>query len=321
MRIGIYGYGNLGRGIEIAARRDPDTQITGIFSARIDAPATTAFGTPLLPLSEASRLRERIDVMLIAHGSAQGVPQDTPRIARDFQTVDAFDTHGAMEEHIRRTDAVARACRHTAMIGCGWDPGILSIFRLLSNAVLSDGACHTFWGPGVSEGHSDAIRSIPGVVDAVQFTVPDVEARRLADCGIACSAFDSHVRDCYVACAQEDRERIAERIRTMPFYFEGYRTNVHFESTEQIAKRRAALPHRGETVASCLTGVLQDHRQTMTCTLGLESNPEFTALVMLAYARAAMRFSREQKFGAFTPLQVPPDALCSETGADGASFL
>lgn len=315
IRIGIYGYGNLGRGAADAIRRNPDMTLAAIFTRRSPASVTPPDPTvPVVAAADAPAWRGRIDVMLLCGGSATDLPQQTPELARVFNVVDSFDTHASIPEHFAAVEAAAREGGTLGVISVGWDPGLFSLARVYAAAVLPDGTDYTFWGRGVSQGHSDAIRRIEGVADARQYTVPveeAVEAVRRGEQPVL-TARQKHRRECYVVAEPgADRERIRQAIVTMPHYFDEYDTTVHFISQEELQREHAGIPHGGRVIRSGRTGDGDVHRQTIEYQLTLDSNPEFTAGVLVAYARAAWRLRGEGAVGCRTVLDIPPAYLAA----------
>ena len=313
IRIGIYGYGNLGRGIENAIRQNPDMTLTAVFTRR--DPSTLKIGSPDVPVchvSEALSYKEKIDVMILCGGSATDLPEQTPLLAKDFCVVDSFDTHAKIPTHFANVDAAAKAGGKVAMISVGWDPGMFSVNRLYAGAILPEGKDYTFWGKGVSQGHSDAIRRIDGVVDAKQYTIP-VEAALEAVRGGSCPALstrEKHTRECFVVTAEgADQARIEKEIKEMPNYFADYDTTVHFISAEELKRDHSGIPHGGFVIRTGKTGRSSEHNHVIEYSLRLDSNPEFTASVIVAYARATARMAREGMVGCKTVFDVPPAYL------------
>jgi diaminopimelate dehydrogenase len=312
MKIGIYGYGNLGRGVEAALRQNTDMEIVGVFSRRDPATVKTVTGIPVYSASLAEDFSTEIDVMIICGGSATDLPEMTPRLAKHFNVVDSFDTHARIPEHFASVDAAAKAAGHTALISVGWDPGLFSLARLIMNTVLPEGKDYTFWGRGVSQGHSDAIRRIPGVADARQYTVPVASALESARSGENpdLSTRQKHTRECYVVAEEgADREKIEKQIKEMPNYFADYDTTVTFITAEEMRKNHAELPHGGQVIRSGATGEGGKHKHVMEFSLKLDSNPEFTASVLVACARAVGRMNSRGDFGCKTLFDVAPADL------------
>ncbi len=311
IRIGIVGYGNLGRGVEMALARSPDMQLVGIFSRRDPATVTpVGADVPVLKLDSVEQYRDRIDVLILCGGSKDDLPQQGPTLAALFNTVDSYDTHNKIPEYFAAVDAAARAARRTAVISVGWDPGLFSLNRLFGEAVLPEGETYTFWGRGLSQGHSDAVRRVPGVKAGVQYTIPSEEAIAQVRAGTLpkLSTRDKHKRECYVVLAEgADPEAVRQAIVTMPDYFADYDTVVHFISEEELRRDHATMPHGGFVIRSGRTG--DGSKQTVEFSLRLDSNPEFTASVLVAYARAAYRLHRSGEYGARTVFDIAPGLL------------
>ena len=312
MKIGIYGYGNLGRGVEAALRQNTDMEIVGVFSRRDPAKVKTVTGIPVYSASLVEDFATEIDVMIICGGSATDLPEMTPMLAKHFNVVDSFDTHARIPEHFANVDAAAKAAGHTALISAGWDPGLFSLARLYMNTVLPEGKDYTFWGRGVSQGHSDAIRRIPGVADARQYTVPVPSALESARSGENpdLSTRQKHTRECYVVAEEgADRAKIEKQIKEMPNYFADYDTTVTFITAEEMKRDHAELPHGGQVIRSGATGEGGKHTHVMEFSLKLDSNPEFTASVLVACARAVGRMNSRGDFGCKTLFDVAPADL------------
>ncbi|MBE6546586.1 MAG: diaminopimelate dehydrogenase [Ruminococcaceae bacterium] len=313
IQIGIFGYGNLGRGIESAIRQNPDMTLAAVFTRR--DPATLTIGTegvPVLHTSQVEAYADKIDVMILCGGSATDLPTQTPALARRFCVVDSFDTHARIPEHLAAVDAAAKEGGKTAMISVGWDPGMFSLNRLYGDAVLPDGKDYTFWGKGVSQGHSDAIRRIDGVLDAKQYTIPVESALEAVRSGVCpdLTTRQKHTRECFVVAAEgADKARIEREIKTMPNYFADYDTTVHFISAEELARDHGGIPHGGFVIRSGKTGKESEHTHVIEYSLRLDSNPEFTASVIVAYARAVARLYREGNVGCKTVFDIPPAYL------------
>ena len=317
IRIGILGYGNLGRGVECALRQNPDMELVAVFSRRgnIDT-LTHALSLPLDALKD---YKDKIDVMILCGGSATDLPVQTPEYASMFNVVDSFDTHARIPAHFAAVDAAAKASGKCAVISAGWDPGMFSLNRIYSLALLPEGETYTFWGRGVSQGHSDAIRRIDGVVDARQYTVPVPEAVAQVRSGAmpTLSTRDKHTRECFVVAEEgADLARIEQEIKTMPNYFADYDTTVHFISAEELKRDHAALPHGGSVIRTGVTGLEKEHRHVVEYQIKLDSNPEFTAGALVASARAVYRLANEGKSGCMTMLDIPPAYLCAMSGEE-----
>ena len=312
MKIGIYGYGNLGRGVEAAARQNPDMEVVGVFTRRDPAAVKTVTGIPVYAAETAEDFAAMIDVMILCGGSASDLPEMTPKLARVFNVVDSFDTHARIPEHFDNVEKAAMMTAHTALISAGWDPGLFSLARLYMNTVLSEGKDYTFWGRGVSQGHSDAIRRIPGVKDARQYTVPVPEALERVRGGEnpELSTRQKHTRECYVVAeAGADRALIEKQIKEMPNYFADYDTTVTFITEEEMKQNHRELPHGGQVIRCGSTGEDGKHRHVMEFSLKLDSNPEFTASVLVACARAVWRMNGRGIFGCRTLFDVAPADL------------
>lgn len=310
MRIGIYGYGNLGRGVELAASQSGDVEVVGVFTRRDPAGVRTVLGAPVFRADEVKNFKDKIDVMIICGGSATDLPAMTPQIARDFSLVDSFDTHPKIPEHFAAVDAAAKEAGTLALISAGWDPGMFSLNRLYAASILPDGESYTFWGRGVSQGHSDAVRRIDGVLDARQYTVPRAEALEAVRSGSnpVLSTREKHLRECYVVAEEgADLERIEREIKSMPDYFVDYDTTVIFITAEEMARDHSELPHGGFVIRSGKTAGAHNH--TIEYRLTLDSNPEFTAGVLVAAARAVDRMRRRGEVGCVTLFDVAPRDL------------
>ena len=308
IRIGIVGYGNVGKGVEKAVIATGDMELKAVFSQRDVALLSLADKTvPVIPIAEAAKYKDKIDVMILCGGSANDLAEHGPRFAALFNTVDSYDVHAKIPEYIKSVDAAASTT--TAIISAGWDPGLFSLIRVLSESVLPDGESYSFWGHGVSQGHSNAIRAIEGVEDAVQYTVPIEKAVDAARSGIRpqLSAREKHLRECYVvAKPNADKDKIEEIIKTMPDYFADYDTTVRFISNDEFNENHKKMPHGGLVVRSGATG---SNEHVIEYSLKLDSNPEFTGSVLVACARAVFRMSKEGNYGAKTLLDVPVSYL------------
>lgn len=312
MKIAIYGYGNLGRGVECAVKHHTDCELIGVFTRRAPETVKTVSGVAVYHADKLCEFVGKIDVLILCGGSATDLPKMTPEMAKSFNVIDSFDTHAKIPEHFASVDKAARESGHTALISAGWDPGLFSISRLYSSAVLPNGADYTFWGRGVSQGHSDAIRRIDGVLDARQYTVPvpeALEAVRGGECPTL-STREKHRRECYVVAEDgADKARIEKEIKTMPNYFADYDTTVTFISQEELKEKHGGLPHGGSVIRSGATGFDGEHKHTIEYKLSLDSNPEFTASVLVAYARAIYRMASRGQVGCKTVLDVAPADL------------
>ena len=318
------GYGNLARGVESAVLSRGDMALKAVFTRRDPSSVRTKSGTAVLSTSRAGEYRDEIDVMVMCGGSAADLPEQTPRAAAMFDVVDSFDTHARVEEHFRRVDEAARGGGHAALIACGWDPGLFSMQRMLSAAVLPRGRDYTFWGRGVSQGHSDAIRRVPGVRDARQYTVPVQEAVDAVRAGKApdLSVRQKHTRECYVVLEEgADPEAVREAIVSMPHYFSDYNTSVRFITAEEMERDHRGMPHGGFVIRSGVTGMAGEHSQLIEYSLKLDSNPEFTGSVLAACARAVYRKRRAGKVGCFTMADITLAELSEKTGAELRKLL
>ena len=313
IRIGLVGYGNLAKGAECAIRQNPDMTLVAVFTRR--DPATVTIRTPdvpVLPLSEANNWKDKIDIMILCGGSATDLPEMTPAFARDFHVIDSFDNHAHIPAHFAKVDAAARESGHIAFISLGWDPGLFSVNRLYAAAILPEGRDYTFWGTGVSQGHSDAVRRIPGVADCRQYTVPVQEALDAVRKGETpeLTTRQKHKRDCYVVAeAGADLAAIETDIKTMPGYFADYDTTVTFISAETLAAEHSGLPHGGHVIRNGVTGWNKESRQVIDYSLQLDSNPQFTSSVLVACARAAMRMKNRGITGCHTIFDIAPADL------------
>lgn len=325
IKIGILGYGNLGRGVECAVKNAPDMELAAVFTRRDPRQVTILTeGVPVFPLSQAEQMTDQIDVMILCGGSAKDLPDQTPYYAKLFHVVDSFDTHARIPEHFAAVDEAAKAGGKTAAISVGWDPGMFSLNRLLAQSILPQGSSYTFWGKGVSQGHSDAIRRIAGVKDARQYTVPVEEALEAVRSGSnpELTTRQKHTRECFVVAEESaDLEQIRQQIVTMPDYFSDYDTTVHFISEEELKRDHSGIPHGGFVIHTGKTGMEQEHDHVIEYRLKLDSNPEFTAAVLTAYARAVYRMSREGQTGCKTVFDVPPAYLSPRNGEELRKYL
>jgi len=315
IRVGIVGYGNLGKGAEMALRQNPDFQLEAVFTRR----AVDKIGSSVktVHISEIEKYKGLIDVMILCGGSAQDLPEQAPRIASMFNTVDSFDTHARIPEYYSKLDAAARKAGTIALMSIGWDPGLFSMIRMLTGAVLPEGRDYTFWGRGVSQGHSDAIRRIPGVRNAIQYTVPIESALTKVRAGQNpdLSPREKHERVCYVVAEPgADKEKIAESIKSMPNYFADYNTTVNFITEEELKANHSKMPHGGFVIRTGRTG--SGTPQKIEFSLELGSNPEFTGSVLTAFARAAYRLAAEGQTGARTVFDIPLAYLSPKTGEE-----
>ena len=320
IRIGILGYGNLGKGVESAVRQNPDLELAAVFTRRApETVKTVSEGVRVLSADALGTMREEIDVLVLCGGSATDLPVQTPLHARHYNVIDSFDTHTNIPAHFAAVDQAAREGGKVAVISCGWDPGMFSLNRLYADCILPDGKDYTFWGRGVSQGHSDAIRRIEGVADARQYTVPVPEALEAVRRGETpeLTTRQKHTRECFVVAKEgADRVRIEREIVTMPNYFSDYDTTVHFISEEELLRDHAGLPHGGSVIRTGKTGLCGEHTQVIEYSLKLDSNPEFTGSVLAACARAAYRMSTEGQSGAKTLFDIPPAYLSAKSGEE-----
>ncbi len=320
IRIAILGYGNLGRGVELSLRQNPDMQLVAFFTRRKpETLCTNSPEVPVYPIEQLESMQNDIDVVILCGGSATDLPVQSTKYARYFNIVDSFDNHSQIPAHFARVDEAARTGGKTALISAGWDPGMFSLQRLLGNCILPDGHDYTFWGKGVSQGHSDAIRRIEGVADARQYTVPVQEALDKVRTGEdpELTARQKHTRECFVvAKPNADLQRIEQEIVSMPGYFEPYDTTVHFITAEEMARDHAALPHGGFVMRTGTTGLHGENRQMIEYSLNLGSNPEFTASVLVCCARAVARMNREGQIGCKTVFDIPPAYLSPKSGEE-----
>ena len=325
IKIGIYGYGNLGKGVESAIKQNPDMELTAVFSRRNPESVKIATeGVPVISADSVEEYKGKIDIMIICGGSATDLPKQTPKLAKLFNVIDSFDTHAKIPEHFANVDSAAKEANHVGVISVGWDPGMFSLNRLYANCILVDGVDYTFWGKGVSQGHSDAVRRIEGVADARQYTVPlesALEAVRNGE-NPPLSTRQKHTRLCYVVAKDgADKAAIEEQIKNMPNYFADYDTTVNFITAEEMAKNHSGLPHGGLVLRSGKTGLNGEHKHIIEYSLKLDSNPEFTACVLAAYARAAYRFAQNKCFGCKTVFDIPPAYLSAMSHEDIISHL
>ncbi len=324
-RVGILGYGNLGRGIECAVNASEDLELVAVFTRR--DPSKVQVKTDGVQVCHVDALKDfvgKIDVLLLASGSATDLPEQTPLYAKLFNVVDSFDTHAKIPEHFANVDSSARSAGKLALISCGWDPGMFSLNRLYANAILPQGQDYTFWGKGVSQGHSDAIRRIPGVKDARQYTCPIPEALEEVRSGSnpQLSTRQKHTRECFVVLEDgADAKLVEHEIKTMPNYFADYDTTVHFISEDELLAKHKGLPHGGFVIRSGHTGFNNEHNHVIEYSLKLDSNPEFTGAVLTCYARAVARLAKEGKTGCITVFDVAPAYLTSLSAEEIRSHM
>lgn len=318
IRIGIVGYGNLGRGVEVAIKQNPDMKLVAVFSRR-DPESVNMIDkqVKVCHISEAEQYVDKIDVMVLCGGSAHDLPEQGPQFAKLFHTVDSFDTHANIPAYFESVDKVARASGKTSIISVGWDPGLFSINRMMTEAILPKGETYTFWGKGLSQGHSDAVRRVDGVKNGVQYTIPSEEAIERVRSGEnpQLSTSEKHKRVCYVVPEEgADRAKIKHAIQTMPNYFADYDTSVHFITEQELQESHSAMPHGGFVIRSGETG--EGDNQIVEFSLKLGSNPQFTASVLTAYARAAYRLNQDGQVGAKTVFDVAPGYISPKSAAD-----
>ena len=312
IRIGILGYGNLGRGVELAIQHCPDMELAGVFTRRNPQSLQTVTGANVYSMEQAETMQNEIDVMILCGGSATDLPVQTPKFAQLYNVIDSFDTHAKIPEHFDAVDAAAKAAGKTAIISTGWDPGMFSLNRVLAQAILPQGDTYTFWGKGVSQGHSDAIRRLDGVKDARQYTIPVKTALEAVRNGEApnLTTRQKHLRECFVVAEEgADLAKIEQEIVTMPNYFADYDTTVHFISEEELRANHSGIPHGGFVIHSGKTGVNSENTHVIEYGLKLDSNPEFTASVLVAYARAAYGMHKDGITGCKTVFDVAPRYL------------
>ncbi len=325
MRIGILGYGNLGKGIECAVKQNTDTELVGVFTRR--DPSSVKILTPGVPVYNVNEIlahKDEIDVLIICGGSATDLPTMTPEYAKYFNVIDSFDTHARIPEHFANVDKAAKESGHTALISAGWDPGMFSLNRLYANCILPEGNDYTFWGKGVSQGHSDAIRRIAGVKDARQYTIPVPEALASVRAGEnpTLSTRQKHTRECFVVAEEgADLAKIENEIKTMPNYFADYDTTVHFISEEELKKNHSELAHGGFVFRTGVTGWNNEHKHVIEYSLKLDSNPEFTSSVIVAFARAINRLHKEGVNGCKTVFDIAPSYLSPMSGEEIRAHL
>ena len=320
IRIGILGYGNLGRGVECAIKHNPDLELVAVFTRR--APETVKILTEtaaVYSVNDAEKMKDKIDVLIICGGSATDLPKQTPEYAKMFNVIDSFDTHARIPEHFDSVDAAAKESGHIGIISVGWDPGMFSLNRLYANAILTNGKDYTFWGKGVSQGHSDAVRRIKGVKDAKQYTIPveaALEAVRNGE-NPELTTRQKHTRECFVVPEEgADLKKIEEEIKNMPNYFADYDTTVHFITEEELKRDHSGIPHGGFVLRSGKTGWDGENSHLIEYSLKLDSNPEFTSSVIVAYARAAYRLAAEGQSGCKTVFDIAPAYLSAKSGEE-----
>lgn len=325
IRIGILGYGNLGKGVEYAIKQNDDMQLAAVFTRR--DPSSVKIITenvPVYNVKDAAAHASEIDVLIICGGSANDLPVQTPEFAKLFNVIDSFDTHAKIPDHFANVDKAAKESGKVGIISIGWDPGLFSLIRMLGNAVLPEGADYTFWGKGVSQGHSDAVRRVNGVKNAKQYTIPVESALERVRNGEnpELTTREKHTRECFVVPEEgADLAQIERDIKTMPNYFSDYDTTVHFITEEELRKNHSGIPHGGFVIRSGKTGENGVNSHVMEFSLKLDSNPEFTSSVLLAYARAAYRLSKEGASGCKTIFDIAPAYLCKQSGEELRAHL
>ena len=320
IKIGILGYGNLGRGVECAIKHNPDLELVAVFTRRNpeDVKILTETAT-VCNVADVEDWKDKIDVMIICGGSATDLPKQTPVYAKMFNVIDSFDTHARIPEHFANVDAAAKEGGHVGIISVGWDPGMFSLNRLYANAILPDGNDYTFWGKGVSQGHSDAIRRVEGVKDGKQYTIPVEAALKAVRNGEnpELTTRQKHTRECFVVLEEgADAAKVEEEIKTMPNYFSDYDTTVHFISEEELKANHSGIPHGGFVLRSGKTGWDGENKHLIEYSLKLDSNPEFTSSVLIAYARAAYRLASEGQSGCKTVFDIAPAYLSAKSGEE-----
>lgn len=325
MKIGILGYGNLGKGIECAIKQNPDCELKSVFTRR--DPSTVKLltaGVPVYNVKDILDHKDEIDVLVLCGGSATDLPEQTPEYAKYFNVIDSFDTHAKIPQHFANVDAAAKSSNHVALISAGWDPGMFSLNRLYANCILPNGTDYTFWGKGVSQGHSDAIRRIEGVKNGKQYTIPVQAALDAVRSGSnpELTTRQKHTRECFVVAEEgADKARIEKEIKEMPNYFADYDTTVHFISEEELLKNHSGIPHGGFVIRTGKTGWDNEFNNVIEYSLKLDSNPAFTSSVIIAYARAVNRLQKEGKSGCITVFDVAPAYLSPLTGDDLRAHL
>ena len=320
IRVGILGYGNLGKGVESAIAQNDDMELKAVFTRRNpeNVKVRTA-GVKVLQADELSHMQDELDVLILCGGSATDLPVQTPQYASMYNVVDSFDTHARIPEHFAAVNAAAKKAGKVSLISCGWDPGMFSLNRLYANCVLPEGKDYTFWGKGVSQGHSDAVRRIEGVKDCRQYTIPVEKAVEAVRSGSnpELTTREKHTRECFVVAEKgADLAKIENEIKTMPNYFSDYDTTVHFITEEEMKRDHSGLPHGGMVIRTGVTGMEKEHKHVIEYSLKLDSNPEFTASVIVAYARAAYRLSKEGAAGCKTVFDIAPAYLSPLSGEE-----
>ena len=319
IRIGVLGYGNLGKGVELAMQNNDDMELVSIFNRRDPESIKTMKDTKVVSVDKIEEYKDKIDVLIICGGSATDLPVQTPKYAKMFNVIDSFDTHAKIFEHFNNVDASATETNHVALISCGWDPGAFSLNRLMAENFLPEGNTYTFWGTGVSQGHSDAIRRIEGVKNAIQYTIPVDSAMERVRNGEnpELTTREKHTRECYVVLEDgADPVKVENEIKTMPNYFDEYDTTVHFITEEELKKNHSKMPHGGFVIRSGKTGINNETNQIIEYSLKLESNPEFTSSILVSYARAIYRLAEKKEYGCKTVFDIAPALLSRHTKED-----
>ena len=319
IKIGLYGYGNIAKGVECAVKQNSDMEIACVFTRRAPETVTTISGAPVYRTDDVLNHKDDVDVLVMCGGSATDLPEQTPAMAKHFNVVDSFDTHKNIPVHFDNVDAASKEGGKIGIISVGWDPGMFSLNRLYGSTILVDGADYTFWGKGVSQGHSDAIRRVEGVLDARQYTIPVPEALEAVRSGSQpqLTTRQKHTRECFVVAEEgADLKRIENDIVTMKNYFDEYDTTVHFISQEELDRDHKGIPHGGFVIRTGKTGKDLEHNNVIEYSLKLDSNPEFTSAVIVAYARAAYRMNKEGMSGCKTVFDIPPAYLSAKSGAE-----
>lgn len=317
IKIAICGYGNLGKGVEAEISKSEDMDLVAIFTRRNPEDLTVSSNTPVVNMNDMENWKDKVDVVIMCGGSATDLPVQVPAAAKLFNTVDSFDTHAKIPEYFKAVNESALSSNKTSLISGGWDPGMFSVMRVYANSILSEGSTYTFWGKGVSQGHSDAIRRVAGVKDARQYTIPIDEAMERVRSGEnpKLTTGEKHLRECFVVAEDgADKAKIEEEIKTMPNYFDEYHTEVHFISEEELKQNHSKLPHGGFVIHSGETG--NGNKQIIEYSLKLDSNPEFTSSVLIALARATYRLNKQGQYGAKTILDVPPALMSKKSGEE-----
>ncbi len=320
IRVGILGYGNLGRGVESAIAQNEDMELKAVFTRRNpESVSVRTEGVKVLHADELSHMQDELDVLILCGGSATDLPVQTPQYASMYNVVDSFDTHARIPEHFAAVDAAAKKAGKVSLISCGWDPGMFSLNRLYANCVLPEGKDYTFWGKGVSQGHSDAVRRIEGVKDCRQYTIPVEKAVEAVRSGAnpELTTREKHTRECFVVAEEgADLAKIENEIKTMPNYFSDYDTTVHFITEEEMKRDHSGLPHGGMVIRTGVTGMEKEHKHVIEYSLKLDSNPEFTGSVIVAYARAVSRMNKEGMSGCKTVFDIAPAYLSPKSAEE-----